>query len=120
MEEQFFPASDRPELLVSLTLPQNSSLDATDGAAQRLEAMLAADPAVESFSTYVGAGAIRFYLPMDVLLTNDNIAQAVVVAKDLDARDELKARLEAAFKTDFADMTARATLWNLVRPWVGR
>lgn len=116
VEEQFFPASDRPELLVSLTLPQNSSLDATDGAAQRLEAMLAADPAVESFSTYVGAGAIRFYLPMDVLLTNDNIAQAVVVAKDLDARDELKARLEAAFKTDFADMTARATPLELGPP----
>lgn len=116
VEEQFFPASDRPELLVSLTLPQNASLAATDAASKRLEALLAQDEAVSSFSTYVGAGAIRFYLPMDVLLTNDNVTQTVVVAKDLEARDALKARLEAAFKTDFADLTARATPLELGPP----
>lgn len=116
VEEQFFPASDRPELLVSLTLPQNASLSATDAAAKRLETLLKADDAVAHFSTYIGAGAIRFYLPMDVLLTNDNIAQAVVVAKDLHARDALKARLEAAFAVDFADITARATPLELGPP----
>ena len=116
VEQQFFPASDRPELLVSLTLPQNASLAATDAAAKRLEAILKKDEAVDHFSTYIGAGAIRFYLPMDVLLTNDNIAQAVVVAHDLDARDALKARLEAAFATDFAEITARATPLELGPP----
>lgn len=116
VEQQFFPASDRPELLVSLTLPQNASLQATDAAAKRLEAILKEDEAVDHFSTYIGAGAIRFYLPMDVLLSNDNIAQAVVVAKDLEARDALKARLEAAFATDFADITARATPLELGPP----
>jgi multidrug efflux pump len=108
LEEQFFPPSDRPELLVSLTLPQSASLAATDRVAGRLERLLKGDPNVDHFSTYVGAGAIRFYLPMDVLLTNDNITQTVVVARDLHARDALKAKLERAFVEDFGDCVARA------------
>ena len=118
LEDQFFPASDRPELLVNLTLPQNASIDATDRESRRLEAMLRADPDVAHFSTHVGAGAIRFYLPMDVLLQNDHITQTVVVARDLAARDRVRARLEAAFQTDFADLVTRATPLEL-GPLVG-
>lgn len=109
LEQQFFPASDRPELLVSLTLPQNASLEATDREARRLEALLRADPDVEQFSTHVGAGAIRFYLPMDLLLANDNVTQMVVVTRGLAERDRVRARLEQAFRTDFADLVTRAT-----------
>jgi len=116
LEQQFFPPSDRPELLVSLTLPQNASLEATERDATRLEAILKQDPNVERFSTYVGSGAIRFYLPMDVLLTNDNIAQTVVVAKGLQERDALRAKLEEAFRTDFSDLIARATPLELGPP----
>ena len=116
LEEQFFPASDRPELLVSINLPQNASLDATDRASRRLEAFLAKDPAVARFSTYVGSGAIRFYLPMDVLLTNDNITQTVVVAKGLKERDQLKARLDALFRAEFPDVITRATPLELGPP----
>lgn len=116
LEEQFFPASDRPELLVSLQLPQNASLAATAREAERLEAYLISNPSVERFSTYVGSGAIRFYLPMDVLLTNDNIAQSVVVTKGLEERDALKARLEALFHSDFPGIIARATPLELGPP----
>jgi multidrug efflux pump subunit AcrB len=108
LEEQFFPPSDRPELLVSINLPQNASIEATDATTKRLEAILKSDPAVAHFSTYVGSGAIRFYLPMDVLLANDNIAQIVVVAKSDEARDQLRTRLDAAFKAQFSDVVARA------------
>lgn len=109
VEQQFFPASDRPELLVSLTLPQNASIEASDAMAKKLEAILTDDPDVDHFSTYIGSGAIRFYLPMDVLLTNDNIVQSVIVTKDLHARDAVRARLEAAFRTDFVEITTRVT-----------
>jgi multidrug efflux pump subunit AcrB len=89
MQGEFFPASDRPELLVSLTLPANASQPETLREVEKLEKALAGNSNIDRFSTYVGSGAIRFYLPMDVLLENENIAQMVVVAKDLAARDRL-------------------------------
>ncbi|MCW2286703.1 multidrug efflux pump subunit AcrB [Rhodoblastus acidophilus] len=116
VQEQFFPPSDRSELLVSLNLPNAASIDATEAEAKKLEALLQDDPDVARFSTYVGAGAIRFYLPMDVLLNNDNIAQTVVVAKSLAARDAIKARLEAAFRDNFPDVVARASPLELGPP----
>src|SRR6201986_909920 len=65
---QFFPASDRPELVVDLTLPQNASIFASDTVAHKVDSMFKNDPDVASWSTYVGRGAIRFYLPLDVKL----------------------------------------------------
>ena len=89
-----FPASDRPELLVSLTLPRNAVLEDTAREAIRLEEILKKDPDIDHFTTYVGSGAVRFYLPMDLLLDNENIAQLVVVTKGLEERDAVKSRLE--------------------------
>src|SRR6266487_1020837 len=57
--------------------------------------MLAADPDVVRFSTYVRQGAIRFYLPLDVALPNDFFAQSVVVTKGLKERDQVRARCPA-------------------------
>ena len=91
---QFFPSSDRPELLVDLTLPQNASIHATKTMAERFDNVLKDDPDVARWSTYVGQGAIRFYLPLDVQLPNDFFGQAVVVAKDVAARERLKVKLE--------------------------
>ena len=68
---QFFPSSDRPELLVDVSLPQNASIYASEAAAKRLDAALSTDPDVARWSTYVGRGAIRFYLPLNVQLPND-------------------------------------------------
>ena len=68
---QFFPSSDRPELLVDISLPQNASIYASEAAAVRFDALLKDDPDVERWSTYVGRGAIRFYLPLDVQLPNE-------------------------------------------------
>ncbi|MFJ4373196.1 efflux RND transporter permease subunit [Pseudomonas japonica] len=116
LEQQFFPPSDRPELLVSLTLPQNASLDATNREALKLEELLKNDADVERFSTYVGSGAIRFYLPMEVLLQNENVTQTVVIAKGVKERDALQARLAQKFKTDFSGLIARATPLELGPP----
>jgi multidrug efflux pump len=105
--EQFFPSSDRPELLVDLKLQDNASILATRDAAARLDKMLAADPDVERFSTYVGQGAIRFYLPLDVALPNDSFAQSVVVTKGLKERDQVRARLERALAQQLPAAVAR-------------
>ena len=85
MPRQFFPASDRPELVVHLTLPQNASIFAQRGRSPS-STHVEGDPDVASWSTYVGRGAIRFYLPLDVKLPNDFFSQLVVIAKDVAAR----------------------------------
>ena len=98
---QFFPSSDRPELLVDVSLPQNASIYASEGAAKRLDAALAADPDVARWSTYVGRGAIRFYLPLNVQLPNDFFTQTVVIAKNVAARDRLHTKLEKLLAEEF-------------------
>ncbi|HYZ63651.1 MAG TPA: efflux RND transporter permease subunit [Acetobacteraceae bacterium] len=114
--QQFFPSSDRTELLVDLTLPQNASIFATEAAAERLDAALAQDPDVERWSTYVGRGAIRFYLPLNAQLPNPFFAQAVVVAKDLPARLRLQPRLEALLAEQFPAAVARVSPLELGPP----
>jgi multidrug efflux pump len=104
---QFFPASDRPELLVDLRLPQNASIYASESMAKRFDAVLKDDPDVERWSTYVGRGAIRFYLPLNVQLPNDFFSQAVVVAKDVAARERLRVKLEKALANDFPGLVSR-------------
>jgi multidrug efflux pump subunit AcrB len=105
--EQFFPASDRPELLVDLKLQDNASILATRDVAEGFDKVLAADPDIERFSTYVGQGAIRFYLPIDVALPNDFFAQSVVVTKGLKQREQVRARLEQALAARFPEVIAR-------------
>ena len=116
MQGEFFPASDRPELLVSLTLPANVSQSEAQNRVEKLEKALAGNRNVERFSTYVGSGAIRFYLPMDVLLANENIAQMVVVAKDLKARDRLHRQLNRILATRFSDIITRVSPLELGPP----
>ena len=96
VQQQFFPASDRPELLVNLTLPQGASIGATQATVERVEAILKTDPDIAYWSFYVGQGAIRFYLPLDAQLANNFFAQAVVVTKGYEQRPAVQARLEKA------------------------
>jgi multidrug efflux pump subunit AcrB len=104
---QFFPSSDRPELLVDLSLPQNASIYASETAARRFDAVLKDDPDVARWSTYVGRGAIRFYLPLNVQLPNDFFAQSVIVAKNVPARERLRIKLEKTLAEDFPSLVGR-------------
>src|SRR4029077_10598878 len=104
---QFFPSSDRPELLVDLTLPQNASIYASESLADRFDEVLKNDPDVAHWSTYVGRGAIRFYLPLNVQLPNNFFSQAVIVAKDVAARERLHAKLEKVLADDFPSAVSR-------------
>lgn len=104
---QFFPASDRPELLVDLKLPQNASIYASEQLATRFDAALKGNPDVERWSTYVGRGAIRFYLPLNAQLPNDFFSQAVIVAKDVPARERLQVKLEELLANEFPNVVGR-------------
>ena len=113
---QFFPASDRPELVVDLTSPQNASIFASDQAATKLDTLLKDNPDVASWSTYIGRGAIRFYLPLNVQLNNDFFAQAVVVAKDVAARKRLQAALEKKLAEELPGVVSRVSPLELGPP----
>ncbi|UEM24640.1 efflux RND transporter permease subunit (plasmid) [Skermanella mucosa] len=104
---QFFPPSDRVELLVDLRLPQNASIHATQSAVERFDARLGEDPDIESWSSYVGRGAIRFYLPLNVQLANPFVGQSVIVTKSIEARERLQPRLEQLLAEEFPDVVGR-------------
>jgi multidrug efflux pump subunit AcrB len=116
VSRQFFPASDRPELTVNMTLRQNASIFAAEAEVKRLEAILKADPDVEQFSSYVGRGAIRFILTLDVQLANPFFSQFVIVAKDLEARERLHDKLEKVLAEQFPEVVARVSPLELGPP----
>ncbi|MBV9376951.1 MAG: efflux RND transporter permease subunit, partial [Alphaproteobacteria bacterium] len=107
IQQQFFPASDRPELVVDLSLPQDSSIYATEHEVERFEALLKDDSNIDRYSLYVGQGAARFYLPLNVQLSNDYFAQAVIVTKGIAEREVVRARLQKALATQFANLNTR-------------
>jgi multidrug efflux pump len=113
---QFFPSSDRPELLIDLRLPQNASIYASSDASARLDRILGSDPDVERWSAYVGRGAIRFYLPLSVELPNDFFSQFVVIAKDIAARERLRAKLERKLQEEFPGAVTRTVPLELGPP----
>ncbi|MFO1061169.1 MAG: efflux RND transporter permease subunit [Dongiaceae bacterium] len=116
VQQQFFPASDRPELLVTLTLNKNASIFATRDVVDRVQAILDDDAGVDHYSAYVGGGAIRFYLPLDVQLDNSFLAQFVIVAKDLESRDALQAKLDKQLGEAFPDVNSRVSKLELGPP----
>ncbi|AWB22223.1 AcrB/AcrD/AcrF family protein [Methylobacterium currus] len=101
VQQQFFPSSDRPEVLVDLTLPQNASIAETKAQMDRFEEALKGDPEIKRWSSYVGQGAIRFYLPLDQQLQNAFFGQIVIETVSLEARDRTMARLDALARRDF-------------------
>ena len=116
VSRQFFPSSDRPDLTVDLTLRQNASIFATEQVVKRLDEFLKTDPDVDHFSSYVGRGAIRFILTLNVQLANPFFGQIVIVARDLEARERLHARLEKVLAEQFPDVVSRVSPLELGPP----
>ena len=106
-EKQFFPSSNRTEVLVELWLPEGSSITATEREAVRLEALLAQDPDVATYVSYVGNGSPRFFLSLDQQLFRANFAQLVVLTKDLAGRERVVERLRKAMDNDFPGIRGR-------------
>ena len=107
--QQFFPSSDRPELLVDLRLPEGASFEATLRQVARLEKTLDGRPEVEHFVDFVGTGAPRFYLPLDEQLPQANFAQFVVTAKSVEDREKLARWLDTRLADDFSAVRTRVS-----------
>ncbi|WP_035383475.1 efflux RND transporter permease subunit [Ferriphaselus sp. R-1] len=107
-EKQFFPSSNRVELLAEVWLPEGSNIRATEREAARVEALLAADQEdVVSYVTYAGYGSPRFFLSLDQQMYRQNFAQLVVLTRDMEARERVLAKLQRAFNDDFPGVRAR-------------
>jgi multidrug efflux pump len=105
--QQFFPSSDRPELLVDLRLQEGASFSATLREVQRFESTLKKRPEIDHFVDFVGAGAPRFYLPLDQQLSTPNFAQFVVTAKSVKDRERLAAALSEVLRTEYSSIRTR-------------
>jgi multidrug efflux pump subunit AcrB len=110
VELQFFPDSSRPELMVELWLPEGSSYRATEEQAKKFEQFVMKQPGVESVTSYVGTGSPRFYLPLDQIFPQSNVAQIVLLPVDKQTRDTLRLKIIEAFKTDFPEVRGRVKL----------
>ncbi|MEN3029867.1 efflux RND transporter permease subunit [Chromobacterium amazonense] len=107
--QQFFPSSNRPELMVDMWLPRGASYHATLEQVQKMEKLAKADPNVLSVTSYVGSGSPRFYLPLDQQQQHINYAQLMVMTRDEHLREEVKQRLEKIFDNDFPLVRGRVT-----------
>ncbi|KWH08629.1 multidrug transporter AcrB [Burkholderia territorii] len=105
--QQFFPNSERPELLVDLRLPEGASFDATLREAKRLEQTLGGRPEIDHFVDFVGTGAPRFYLPLDQQLQQPNFAQFVITARNIEDREKLMQWLDVKLEKTFPAVRTR-------------
>ncbi|MBO1927335.1 efflux RND transporter permease subunit [Thiomicrorhabdus sp. 6S2-11] len=94
VEKQFFPSSDRPELMIDIAMPEGTAMQATDAVAKRVENLIKDYPQVKSLSTYVGQGAPRFFLALNPELPNPAFAKIIVVTHGKEERDALQAQLQ--------------------------
>ena len=106
VQKQFFPASDRGELLIDWTLPQNASIMETQAQMDRFEKLLAHDPDVSYWTSYVGQSAVRFLLSFDVQPNNVYYGQTVIQTANMEARERLRARLNEVLRKDFVGIDA--------------
>ena len=94
VQQQFFPTSSRPELFIEIRMPEGTSIGVTEAAAKKAEALIKGDPDVAYYTTYIGEGSPRFFLALNPVLPNESFALIVMMTKDAEARERLKARLE--------------------------
>lgn len=109
VQQQFFPSSNRPELMVDMWLPQGASFQATEQEARKLENLIKGDEHIVSVTSYVGGGSPRFYLPLDQQQQHLNYAQLMVMTRDEKVRETVKKKIEHLFDTDFPQVRGRVT-----------
>lgn len=108
--QQFFPPSNRAEILVDLKLEEGASLTATEQAVKKVEQFLAQQKGIDNYVAYVGTGSPRFYLPLDQQLPQASFAQFVVLASSLDDRDEIRKSLDTQIKKLLPQVRTRVSL----------
>jgi multidrug efflux pump len=96
VQQQFFPLSERPELFLQLRLPEGTAFRVTEKAVNEAEKLLKDDKHISTYTAYVGQGSPRFWLGLNPQLPNEAFAEIVIVAKDVEARERIKAKIENA------------------------
>ncbi len=107
VQQQFFPDSSRPEVLMDIWFPEGTSFAANERVTQRLEQRLMAEAGVTSVSTWIGSGVPRFYLPLDVIFPQSNVSQFIILPTDLAVREALRVKLPTLLAEEFPEVRGR-------------
>ena len=110
VQQQFFPDSSRPEILLDVWYAEGTSFAANEAVTMQIERRLLQEAGVSSVSTWVGSGVPRFYLPMDLVFPQTNVSQFIVIPKDLRERESLRVRLPGLMAQEFPEVRARVKL----------
>jgi multidrug efflux pump subunit AcrB len=110
VQQQFFPDSSRPEVMIDIWFPEGTSFAANEEVTRRVEKRLSQEPGVTSVSTWVGSGVPRFYLPLDQIFPQTNVSQFIVMPKDLKMREALRVKFPALLATEFPEVRGRVKL----------
>ena len=110
VQQQFFPDSSRPEILMDVWFPEGTSMAANEALSRQIEKRMLALNGVESVSLWVGSGVPRFYLPLDQVFPQSNVSQFIVMPKDLTTRESLRIALPALMASEFPEVRARIKL----------
>ncbi len=110
VQQQFFPDSSRPEILVDLWFPEGTSFNANEVVTKAVEQRLLKESGVQTVSTWIGSGVPRFYLPLDQVFPQTNVSQLIVVPESLERRESLRLALPALLVQEFPEARARVKL----------
>jgi len=110
VQQQFFPDSSRPEIMVDIWFPEGTSFPANEEVAKRVEQRIMKEEGVKTVSTWIGSGVPRFYLPLDQVFPQTNVSQLIVLAKDLKVRESLRIKLPALLAQEFPEVRGRVKL----------
>ena len=110
VQQQFFPDSSRPEILVDLWFPEGTAFKANEAVTQAVEQRLLKEQGVQSVSTWIGSGVPRFYLPLDQVFPQTNVSQIIVIPESLERRESLRLALPAVLAQEFPEARARVKL----------
>ena len=110
VQQQFFPDSARPEIMVDVWFPEGTSFAGNEAVTRRVEARLRAEPGVANIATWVGSGVPRFYLPLDQVFPQSNVSQFIVMVDDLKVRETLRVKLPGLLASEFPEVRGRVKL----------
>jgi multidrug efflux pump subunit AcrB len=107
VQQQFFPDSERPEVMVDVWYPEGTSFAANEATTRRIEERLMHDPDVQSVTTWIGSGVPRFYLSLDAIFPQSNVSQFIILPKSLRLREPMRVRLPEMMAREFPEVRAR-------------
>jgi len=111
VQQQFFPDSSRPEIMMEIWFPEGTSLQANEALSKQVEKRMLALKGVDSVSLWIGSGVPRFYLPLDQVLPQTNVSQFIIMPKDLATRESMRLALPALMAMPGSSCYPTARRW---------